>query len=85
MKCNHDWGIAKTEKVLVSKRQCQSCGLSVSVGNDDVVGVGDTMLITTELLKDIDKQPNHSTQVVSVVRIETDEDGHKKLWLEKVP
>ncbi len=46
-----------------------------------VVGVGDRMRFSVEILKDFYERPHHRTPIVEVARISREDDGTVMVWL----
>ena len=50
----------------------------------NAVAVGDTMRISVELIKQIDRLPEHASELVKLVEVRVEADGSKTLVLERI-
>jgi hypothetical protein len=74
--CMHEWLEHDGD------HQCRSCGLVVYL---DRIAVGDRMRFSTELLRQIHDRPDHTTELLRVVKIGVASDGSKTVWLTREP
>lgn len=49
----------------------------------EMVTIGDKIRLSVELLEEIRALPNHHTEICTVVKITEDEEGVKRIWLQR--